>query len=108
MAPGGGGGSDKGAAAWANLHQIDQLRVSWGGGFLLPALTLKEGINGERKEWAQSIPFMLNRSMANKAKPWYNVKKVKMIFPAPAGMSSTKVSLAGNNKIFPGHGEFSK
>jgi hypothetical protein len=35
----------------------------------------------------------------------YTVKKV-IDFPAPAGMSLTKLSLAGNNLITPGQGEF--
>ncbi len=32
-------------------------------------------------------------------------KKSLAIFPSPAGMSLTKLSLAGNNLIIPGHGE---
>jgi hypothetical protein len=35
------------------------------------------------------------------------VKKVKD-FPVPAGMSLTKLSLAGNNSIIPGKEEFGK
>ncbi len=35
----------------------------------------------------------------------YTVKKVS-IFPFPAGMSLTKLSLDGNNLIIPGQGEF--
>jgi hypothetical protein len=31
-----------------------------------------------------------------------------MIFPSPAEMSLTKLSLAGNNLIIPGQGEFGK
>jgi hypothetical protein len=31
-----------------------------------------------------------------------------MIFPSPAGMSLTKLFLAGNNLIIPGQGEFGK
>jgi hypothetical protein len=33
-------------------------------------------------------------------------KKRLAVFPSPAGMSLTKLSLAGNNLIIPGHGEF--
>jgi hypothetical protein len=36
---------------------------------------------------------------------WYTVKKVT-IFPSPAGMSLTELSLAGNNLIIPAQGEF--
>ncbi len=36
---------------------------------------------------------------------WYTVKKVS-IFLSSAGMSLTKLSLAGNNLIIPGQGEF--
>ncbi len=35
----------------------------------------------------------------------YTVKKVRC-FPSPAGMSLTKLSLDGNNLIFPGQGHF--
>jgi hypothetical protein len=35
----------------------------------------------------------------------YTVKKV-IVFPPPAGMSLTKLSLARNNLILPGQGEF--
>jgi hypothetical protein len=38
----------------------------------------------------------------------YTVKKMLAIFPSPTGMSSTKLSLAGNNQIIPGQGEFGK
>jgi hypothetical protein len=37
----------------------------------------------------------------------YTVKKVQAVFPSPAGLSLTKLSLAGNNLIIPGQGEFS-
>jgi hypothetical protein len=37
----------------------------------------------------------------------YTLKKVKG-FPSPAGMSLTKLSLAGNNLIIPGQVEFGK
>ncbi len=37
----------------------------------------------------------------------YTVKKV-IHFPDPAGMSLTKISLAVNNLIIPGQGEFGK
>ncbi len=33
-------------------------------------------------------------------------KKWLAIFPSPAGMSYTELSLAGNNKTIPGQGEF--
>jgi hypothetical protein len=33
-------------------------------------------------------------------------KKRLAVFPSPDGMSLTKLSLAGNNLIIPGHGEF--
>jgi hypothetical protein len=33
-------------------------------------------------------------------------KKRLAIFPSPAGMSQTKLSLAWNNKVFPGQGDF--
>jgi hypothetical protein len=36
----------------------------------------------------------------------YNVKKRLLFFPSPAGMSLTKLSLAGNNLITPVQGEF--
>jgi hypothetical protein len=36
------------------------------------------------------------------------VKKMLAIFPSPAGMSLTKLSLPGNNLKFPGQGEFGK
>ncbi len=35
-------------------------------------------------------------------------KKGLAVFPAPAGMSLTKLSLGGNNLIFPAQGEFSQ
>jgi hypothetical protein len=35
-------------------------------------------------------------------------KKWFAIFPSPAGMSLTKLSLVGNYKIIPGRGEFGK
>jgi hypothetical protein len=37
----------------------------------------------------------------------YTVKKELAIFPSPAGMSLTKLSLAGNILLIPGQGEFS-
>jgi hypothetical protein len=36
----------------------------------------------------------------------YTVKERLAIFPSPAGMSQTKFSMAGNNSIIPGLGEF--
>ncbi len=33
-------------------------------------------------------------------------KRLLLIFPSPGGVSLTKLLLAGNNKIFPGQGEF--
>jgi hypothetical protein len=36
----------------------------------------------------------------------YTVKKVNDFFPSQAGVSFTKLSLAGNNLIVPGQGEF--
>ncbi len=36
----------------------------------------------------------------------YIVKKRLTFFPSPAGMSLTKLSLAGTNLIFPGQGKF--
>ncbi len=38
----------------------------------------------------------------------YTVKKRLAVFPSPAGMSLTKLSLDGNNKILPGQGGFGK
>jgi hypothetical protein len=38
----------------------------------------------------------------------YTVKKWLLIFPSSAGMSLTKLSLAGNNLIIPGQWEFGK
>ncbi len=38
----------------------------------------------------------------------YTVKKRLAIFPSPAGMSLTKLSLARNNLIFSDQGEFGK
>jgi hypothetical protein len=38
----------------------------------------------------------------------YTLKKRLAVFPSPAGMSLTKLSLAGNNLILPGQGEFGK
>jgi hypothetical protein len=35
-------------------------------------------------------------------------KKMLAIFPSPAGMSLTKLSLGGKNLIFPAQGEFSQ
>jgi hypothetical protein len=35
-------------------------------------------------------------------------KKILAIFPSPAGMSPTKLFLAGNNQIIPRQGEFGK
>jgi hypothetical protein len=35
-----------------------------------------------------------------------HLKKISTIFPSPAAMSLTKLSLAGNNLIFPRQGEF--
>ncbi len=36
----------------------------------------------------------------------YTVKKGIAVFPSPAGISLTKLSLAGNNLIIPGQEEF--
>ncbi len=36
----------------------------------------------------------------------HTVKKRLPVFPSPAGMSLTKLALAGNNLIIPGQGEF--
>jgi hypothetical protein len=41
-----------------------------------------------------------------KKKREYTVKKRLAIFPSPAGMSQTKLSLAENNLIISGQGEF--
>jgi hypothetical protein len=41
-------------------------------------------------------------------KGFYTVKKRLIIFLSPGGMSLTKLSLAGNNLIFPGKEEFGK
>jgi hypothetical protein len=43
-----------------------------------------------------------------KAKTYVTVqcKKMLTILPSPAGMALTKLSLASNNEIFPGQGEF--
>jgi hypothetical protein len=38
----------------------------------------------------------------------YTVRKRLIIFLSPAGMSLTKLSLDGNNLIFPGQEEFGK
>jgi hypothetical protein len=38
----------------------------------------------------------------------YTCKKRLTIFPSPAGMSLTKLSLSGNNLIIRGQGEFGK
>jgi hypothetical protein len=38
----------------------------------------------------------------------YAVKKRLAVFPSPAGMSLTKLSLAENNLIIPLQGEFGK
>ncbi len=53
-------------------------------------------------------------NMTNQIKGWesmtlvFNIhsKKRLAIFPSPAGMSLTKLSLAGNNWVIPGQGEF--
>jgi hypothetical protein len=37
-----------------------------------------------------------------------NTYTVKRLFPSPVRMSLTKLSLAGNNLIIPGQGEFAK
>jgi hypothetical protein len=37
---------------------------------------------------------------------YYTVKKRLAVFPSPAGMSLTKLSLGGNNLIFLAQGEF--
>jgi hypothetical protein len=37
---------------------------------------------------------------------FYTVKRGLAIFPSPGGMSLTKLSLAENEKIFPGQDEF--
>ncbi len=36
----------------------------------------------------------------------YSVKKMIFLHPSPAGMSLTKLSLAGNIEIIPGQGDF--
>jgi len=38
----------------------------------------------------------------------YTEKKGYQLFPSPAGMSLTKLSLDGNNLRIPGQGEFGK
>jgi hypothetical protein len=48
---------------------------------------------------ARRNPRSFHRSM-------YTVKKSLSIFPSPAGMSLTKLSLAGKILIIPGQGEF--
>jgi|688.fasta_scaffold909391_1 hypothetical protein len=62
-----------------------------------------------------SMPAVLNTT-ADKKRPyrtsslWYpqtiHCKKRLSFFPYPAGMSLAKLSLAGNNLIIPGKGEF--
>jgi hypothetical protein len=41
-------------------------------------------------------------------KRYTDKKKGDRLFPSPAGMSLTKLSLAGNNLSIPGQGEFGK
>jgi hypothetical protein len=52
--------------------------------------------NHSQKLYEQTKPFLKG----------YTVKKKLAIFPSPAGMSLTKISLAGNNLIIPGQEEF--
>jgi hypothetical protein len=44
--------------------------------------------------------------LLKKTDSWCTVKKSLAIFPFPAGLSLTKLSLAGNNLSIPGQGEF--
>jgi hypothetical protein len=67
---------------------------------------------GESLCWFQLIRLIICSCLQKKRrKEWASVsshcKKGLMLFPSPAGMSRTKLSLAGNNLIIPGQGEFS-
>ncbi len=53
-------------------------------------------------------PCMVSRSRVPcRLNSHIHCKKMLSIFPSPAGMSCTKLSLAGNNLVIPGQGEFS-
>jgi hypothetical protein len=56
----------------------------------------------------QAFIIQLKTSVLGKQGPRYTVIKRLAIFPSPALMSLTKLSLAGNNLIIPGQGEFRK
>jgi hypothetical protein len=57
---------------------------------------------------AQEITVTQKIKNSGQMQDWapYTVKKGLAIFPTPAGMSLTKLSLDGNNLIIPAQGEF--
>jgi hypothetical protein len=61
-----------------------------------------------KKELQILCVFIWKKKMGGYTFVWVHCKKRSAIFPSPAGMSLTKISLAGNNKISPGQGEFGK
>jgi hypothetical protein len=50
----------------------------------------------------------ISRARAHPSPAAYTVKKRLAVFPSPAGMSLTKLSLGENTIIIPGQGEFGK
>jgi hypothetical protein len=51
----------------------------------------------ERRENARKENWKRAREKGNEKRKQVHCKKRQLIFPSPAGMSQTKLSLAGNN-----------
>jgi len=99
------------------------LRTTPHAGVLVPRATRRGGGGGDHsdphreleRQPQQVCPGATGRSSTNRpdppchhlpSGPVHTVKKRLLIFPSPAGMSLTKLSLGGNNLIIPGQGEF--
>jgi hypothetical protein len=77
---------------------------SWGGGRgLEPIITKAKSVG-----IFQYYPFHARYKRPHQDKYIRHCKKRLTIFPSPAGMSLTKLSLTGNNLIIAGQGEFGK
>jgi hypothetical protein len=73
---------------------------------LAKALADGEGYDGDGDSVQDDLRDKLNNRSSADISETIHCKKGLAVFPSPAGMSLTKLSLAGNNSIFPGQGEF--
>ncbi len=105
----------RGAAGWAGANGGVAASTQWPAPFFPPAPT------NQPSQWPASFwppaptkpPNISALSeCARSRNPRYfqfsslHCKKMLPVFPSPGGVSLTKLSLAGNNLIFPGQGEF--